>query len=294
MRFINLSKLRDTADNLGWDAIKQRHVEKLKPMSPAEKKEYINKNPDWNLFQADMLALSHNKCWYSEGPIGNNDFEVDHFRPKNCAKYKQAYNLIYKGNIITSKPNGYWWLAYDYNNFRLTGALANKLRRDRLGENNEVKGKGEYFPLDLVNGKIADDEGVLSVEEPILLDPTNAYDVSLLSFDKGIAIPATTIEEEIDRVLQSIYYYHLDLEQLNTARKIVWNDCVDQIEDAKKAIDEALNYPEKKRMMAKCFRELRKLTDSETRSYTAVAKSCLAVYAQLTGYHWLKDIVRTI
>jgi len=292
MRYIDSGKLEQTATDINWAATRQRHLANMENMSIPERKAYINGHPDWNSFQPSMLILSHHKCWYSEAPIGNGDFEVDHFRPKNKAKQKVDYTKVDSKSIV-HKDNGYWWKAYDWDNYRLSGALANKLRRDRLGECANVKGKGDYFPLDLISGRIADDEENLACEEPILLDPTNPVDVTLLTFDKGIPIPASTDDDDIDRVKQSIFYYHLDLDQLNTARKIVWDDCVDQIKDTKTSIDNS-TFADKKPMMKKCFKELRKLVDSERKPYTSTAKACLMVYSELDGYSWLKNLVRTL
>ena len=157
-----------------------------------------------------------------------------------------------------------------------------------------MKGKGDYFPLDIINGKIATDEENCKCEVPILLDPLEPDDVCLITFDKGIPIPASIDDMEIDRVKKSIFYYHLDLEQLNKDRKIVWDDCVQHIEDAKDAIDNSINYIEKKSMMKKCFKELRKLVDPETRAFTSTAKACLMVYSEIDGYDWLKNFVRTL
>lgn len=286
MRYINITKLQTVATSLDWATIRTNHMVAMQGLSEKERKEYINDHPDWNQFQNAMLGLSSNKCWYSEGPIGNNDFEVDHFRPKNRAKN-------HDGTII--KLNGYWWKAYDWDNFRLTGALANKRRRDRLKETDEVKGKGTYFPLDIVNGTIASDESPLGCELPLLLDPTNEYDVTLLSFDeKGEPIPATQDDYEIDRVTLSILYYHLDLDQLNKDRKIAWDDCVIEINDAKQTIDDAPNRAAKSLMMAKCFKGLRRLVDENEKPYTCVRKACLFVYSELNGYNWLKNFVRTL
>jgi hypothetical protein len=292
MRYIDYNTLEQVAVDIGWEVVRQNHLDNMIALSVADRKAYIRDNPDWNQFQASMLVLSHNKCWYSEAPIGNGDFEVDHFRPKNKSKQKIDYTYP-KSKSIVHKENGYWWKAYDWDNYRLAGALANKLRRDRLGDCDDVKGKGDYFPLDLALGRVADDQENLSCEESLLLDPTNPVDVSLLTFDKGIAIPATTDDDEIDRVKQSIFYYHLDLDQLNTARKIVWDDCVTQIKDAKKNIDNS-SPAVKKAMVRKCFEELIKLVNSERKSYTSTAKACLMVYSELDGYHWLKNLVRTL
>ncbi|BBE16062.1 hypothetical protein AQPE_0199 [Aquipluma nitroreducens] len=265
----------------------------MQGLTVEERKKYITDHPDWNQLQPAMLGLSHNKCWYSEAPIGNGDMEVDHFRPKNKSKQKIDYTDSNSKSII-HKTNGYWWLAYDWDNYRLAGALANKLRRDRLGDCDEVKGKGDYFPLDIAVGRVANDEENITCEEAILLDPINPVDVCLLTFDKGIPIPATNDNIEIERVKQSIFYYHLDLDQLNRDRKIVWDDCVEQLKDAKESIDNSITPADKKAMVKKCFREIRKLVDSERRPFTSTAKACLMVYSELNGFPWLKGLVRTL
>src|SRR6187549_2661841 len=132
MKFIDTSKLEAFAKSINWETTQKGHIAAVKSKAVVkDRKKYVNDNPDWNQFQSEMLKLSNNKCWYTESAIGSSDFEVDHFRPKNKAKNHDK-------KVI--KPNGYWWIAYDWENFRLTGALANKRRRDRLKEGAEVKG----------------------------------------------------------------------------------------------------------------------------------------------------------
>jgi hypothetical protein len=284
MRYIDIAKLQGSVNNIGWDAIRTAHLNAMAYLSVADRKEYINNHPDWNRLQPAMLNLSHNKCWYSESPIGVNDFEVDHFRPKNKA-------VNHDGTII--KQNGYWWKAYDWENYRLTGGLANKRRRDRLKDTDDVKGKGSYFPLDLVNGTVANDEAPIGCEVVILLDPTRLYDVSLISFNaKGEVTPATVDDYEINRVKLSVNYYHLDLDQLEKDRKIAWDDCVNEIQDAKKAIDEGVGIQARQNIMEMCFRRLKRLVDETEKPYTCVRKACLQVYSEKTGYSWLKELIK--
>jgi len=293
MRYIDRNRFREAVEGFGWEAVKQAQLVAMNTMNIDQKKVYIRNHPEWNQLQPIMRELSHHKCWYSEAPVGNNDFEVDHFRPKSKSRQKNDYTDA-KSKSTVYKTNGYWWLAYEWINFRLSGIHSNKLRRDRIGECDDVKGKGDCFPLDLVIGRVANDEENTACEVPVLLDPLNPVDVGLLTFDKGIPVPATNDPEEIDRVLQSIFYYHLDLDQLNRDRKIVWNDCVDHIEDAKEAIDNSVTREAKKGQMDKCFKELRKMADSERKAYTSTAKACIMVYSELTGYDWLKLLVRTL
>jgi len=294
MKFIEISALEQAADDIGWAAIRQTHLLAMANLTPTQKKKYIKAHPDWNLLQPAMMALSNNKCWYSEAPGGNNDFSIEHFRPKNRAVYSQDYKDA-NSEIVVTKVHGYWWKAYCYDNYRLCGTYANLRRSDRLNPNEGIKGKGNYFPLDLDNiGTIAIDNASLSCEIPILLDPTIEEDVSLLTFDEnGQVISAGSNEYEHNRVLQSIFYYHLDLEQLNKARLIAWKDCEREIKIAKAAIDDAPDERARRLIMAISLKKLKDYIKDPERPYTAVARACVMVYTELDGYSiWLKRFVR--
>lgn len=294
MRHIDISKLEQSAEDLGWATIRQAHLNAMANMLPRERKTYINSNPDWNLLQPAMMALSNNKCWYSEAPSGNNDLSIEHFRPKHRAVYAKNY-LDPQSEIVVMKPHGYWWKAYCYDNFRLTGTYANLRRKDRLGASQTIKGKGNYFPLDLEDvGRVANDQENLSCEIPILLDPTVREDISLLTFDEnGEVISAGVNDYEHNRVLQSIFYYHLDLEQLNKERLLAWKDCEKVIKAAKKAIDEAPDERSRRLIMANSLNNIIDYVKNPDRPYSAVSKACVMVFSELDGYKvWLKRFVR--
>lgn len=295
MRYIDISQLKAVAEDIGWEDIKKKHMQVIKEMTPSERKEYIDKHRDWNKFQKAMLELSHHKCWYSEAPIGSGDFEVDHFRPKNKAKEKANYRDPSSKSVV-HKENGYWWLAYEYTNYRLAGGLINKIRRDRLKEEEETKGKGDYFPLDLSEtGKVAADEENVNCEIPILLDPCVKEDVCLLTYDSnGEPISAGLNEYEDNRVLQSIFYYHLDLEQLNKERLMVWKDCEKEILRAKTIIDEAPDERAKRLALDQCLTNIVEYVKDSDRPYSCVVKACVMVYAELDGFVWLKRLVKSI
>ena len=294
MRYIDINKLQPVAEEIGWNAIKDTHLQEMAGKTPAERKNYINAHPDWNQFQEAMLVLSHHKCWYSEAPIGNSDFFIDHFRPKNRARQKVDISDP-DSDIITNKENGYWWLAYEWKNYRLSGLYANSLRRDRLSDDGTVKGKGDYFPLDLQNGRVANDNENVACEVPILLDPCDAEDVTLLTFDSnGEVISAGNNEYEHNRVLQSIFYYHLDLEQLNKERLLAWKDCEREINEAKKAIDEAPDERFRRGIVKQNLKKILDYVKNPERPYTSVVKACIMTYAELEGFVWLKRFVQTV
>jgi len=294
MRHIDINELERSAQLIGWDVIRQNHLNAMANLSVRERKNYINGNPDWNLLQPAMMALSNNKCWYSEAPSGNNDLSVEHFRPKNKAVYAQDYQDP-QTRIVVTKPNGYWWKAYCCDNYRLTGTYANIRRRDRLGFTNTIKGKGNYFPLDLSDvGRVANDNENLACEIPVLLDPTIREDISLLTFDEnGEAISAGENDYEHNRVLQSIFYYHLDLDQLKRERLLAWKDCEKEIKAAKKSIDNAPDERARRITMASSLNNLIEYIKNPDRPYSAVSKACVMVYSELDGYNiWLKRFVR--
>ena len=64
----------------------------------------------WSELKDLLLKWSHQKCWYSELREDGSDYHVDHFRPK--------------GRVLNDgeRPrDGYWWLAFDWRNYRIAG-----------------------------------------------------------------------------------------------------------------------------------------------------------------------------
>ncbi len=279
MRHIDKSIVAQFAKDIGWEEKEKAHLAELKTRSPKERSEYFNAHRDWNEFQPLMQKFGY-KCWYSEAKIGAGDFEIDHFRPKNRSRQ-------FDGSVL--KENGYWWLAYNWENFRISGRMMNIRRRDRLVDCSEVEGKGDFFPLHFdVHAKIAEDCSVISCEFPILLDPFSEYDVDLISFDEnGETIPNTSDDLEILRACKSIEFYHLNLDQLNYQRKLIWDECLEEIDDAKKCYFEAVSLFQKKDVLEKCFKMLRELCDKNS-EFSAVAITCIKLYSKLDGY---KDIL---
>lgn len=277
MRHIDINLLNETAKKLDWEQIEKKHLTELNARTPQERADYMNEHRDWNKFQDAMIRLFGYKCWYSEAPIGAGDFEIDHFRPKNRSKQ-------FDKSII--KENGYWWLAYKWTNFRLSGGLVNKLRSDRLNPKYEVKGKGDYFPLDLETGKIAEDKKSTRCELPILLDPTDDYDVSLVTFDENGEVRASGEGKEKERADWSIFFYHLDLEQLDYQRAQRWKECQLKIEEANDCYHNAINEYEKRSVMRICYNDLRNMTRQEA-YFSSVAIACVRTLASMSKFEKL-------
>jgi hypothetical protein len=127
-----------------------------------------------------------------------DDFAVDHFRPKAAAK--------------SDNHEGYWWLAFDYRNFRFSCLYCNEVRVDR--ETDESGGKGSTFPLLKGGRRACNPDDDLADERHALLDPIDPHDAELIGFtDDGSAVPEADRDLEVDeheRAEISIALYHLN------------------------------------------------------------------------------------
>jgi 5-methylcytosine-specific restriction endonuclease McrA len=209
MRHIKLTQLLKLAK---VDDLKAAHT-KIATLSDKERSDFIDNKKNqklWTSISPALWLLGHMKCWYSEAEISEGEGHVDHFRPK-----KAVHGL--KGQ----KHSGYWWRAFDWNNYRLAHSICNVRRKDYLTD--MASGKGAYFPLKdgTVRASCLKEE---INETPVLLDPVVASDCKLIAFDSydGAAIPrysATDDEWLHFRADQSINYYHLNDGKWNTNRK---------------------------------------------------------------------------
>lgn len=205
----------------GWQEKADRLNEDLKNATDdRERAEIMEKNPIWRDLFVPMSKLSYGKCWYSEARDLMSDRDIDHFRPKNEARN-------YDG-IPRASTEGYWWLAYDYENYRFSSTYSNQRRRDKFVDEHKVGGKWCYFPL-FEGSIVATTKRSRRDEDIMLLDPCDEDDPGLLTFDnRGDAIPdkdAVLNEKEKLRVKTSITLYHLDHEPLREEREKVWDLC---------------------------------------------------------------------
>lgn len=155
-----------------------------------------------------------NKCWYSEVFLEGADPNVDHFRPKGRVR-EVGPDLEVTGEA----SEGYWWLAFELENYRLAALHANQRRVDRDSQG----GKWDFFPI---RGPRALPVTPLSmIDEDILpLDPCSMTDVQLLMFDlDGMPGPSKTATNQLDerdaeRVRTTIWLYHLNKGKVKTRR----------------------------------------------------------------------------
>ena len=273
MRYIDISQLKELMGSQkfsAWSKKATTHLSQLRRLDKKGRSMYLSKHGDWTDLYKYLSLLSEHKCWYTEAPENSGEWEIDHFRPKNRAK-----NL--DGTVYL--PEGYWWLAYEWLNYRLAGSFINKRRKDKFNSNEEIYGKGDYFPIDLHTGAVCGVDGDLDDEVIYLLDPTSFRDTTLISFDKdGKPIsnyPEGTFEEK--KVAVSIDFLHLDSTSLNRNRKEVWENTEKEIIEISKKLKSSTNQALRNKIYNDSFIRLKQLT-SRKKPYSSVALNCLSAH----------------
>jgi uncharacterized protein (TIGR02646 family) len=159
----------------------------------------------WSNAKTALAAVSFDKCWYCECKQERSDLHVDHFRPK--------------GRVTGEKDHaGYWWLAFDWRNFRLACTFCNCIRED--SETDESGGKGTKFPIFDPPPRMR--RPLDQPDRTRLLDPVIRVDVEKLTFTRnGLPAPITTDEasEDWERVEETIEVFHLRETRLKRARE---------------------------------------------------------------------------
>ncbi|MBX9886993.1 MAG: hypothetical protein K2Y30_03550 [Flavobacteriaceae bacterium] len=268
MRTIDISNLENLLPD-GWKDNAENLKISLVGKTAIERRKIFKDSPIWQELLVIFKGLSNNKCWYSEAQEVMSDMDVDHFRPKNEAKQ------ITDGKVIIR--DGYWWLAYDWKNYRLSSIYSNRPRKDKHTEEKEAYGKGSFFPLrDGCLPATCEDE--LDDEVIYLLNPTNPNDPDLLFFSNdGSAIPSVEKESEpwnYIRAEVSINIYHLNHTPLKDARLVVWNLCQRKIDQIKKINQKAHRTAGDNARIEIIKAELRQMM-SKSSEFSAVALACV-------------------
>lgn len=239
MRFIDLERLEELQDwppskhpfqnysPQNWRARQLKAEEELRnaPDSETRRKIFTRYSDLWSDVKVHLRTQSHNKCWYCETSTRGFPGDIDHYRPKG--RVAEAAN-----------HDGYWWLAFEWRNWRFVCRYCNSLNRDF--ETGKVSGKGDSFPLlcgEAYRIKSPNEyeyyEELLR-EGPKLLDPTEREDIGLLTFtSEGVPEPAEEKElsDKHERAKASIEIYHLDSSRLKNERKKIFAQVKRYVED---------------------------------------------------------------
>jgi uncharacterized protein (TIGR02646 family) len=233
----------------------------------------------WQDLAPYLAKLNNNKCWYSESLNPGSNKDVDHFRPKGR---------------VDEDPNheGYWWLAFDWRNYRYSCQWCNQRRVNSITNG----GKCDHFP---VNGTFrASQEGDdHKLEDIDLLDPVDPDDWKLLTFrPNGEPIPARPAgTKEHKRAETSIKIYHLDYREFVVGR----HDLATKVRLAVEEMDTC--YPKITDItMREIFKNrqkdiLRLIDRNSEYSAAALAYAKAEIYKTERGHQvkrqWLEDIL---
>lgn len=203
-----------------------------------------------------LLAQFNNKCWYSESFDSTASIHVDHYRPKGRIKSKLGGPTC----------EGYWWLAFNWENYRICGQLLN------------VK-KGDLFPI--IEGARCNpiDPVSLQLEAPVLIDPITDQ-TRLISYERDedscIAVPAAGIDApDQDRAVRTIEILGLNLrDRLNAKRRDTWDECLMQIVSYQSAQATTGAYVLKQVIQAKVKSQLKEKIKYEA-EFSSVVEACI-------------------
>lgn len=132
MKYISLDELATRLPQ-GWQENAAAALAEVAKATDNERADKINEyRTVWSDLRQALGELSHRACWYCETRQDRSDKAVDHFRPKN--RVAEA-----------ADHPGYWWLAFEWRNYRYSCTYCNSRRRsaDRV----TVGGKQDHFPL---------------------------------------------------------------------------------------------------------------------------------------------------
>ena len=219
----------------------------------------------WGELKEFLSKLRNRKCWYSESINDGAHCHVDHFRPKLKAFDE---NKVDHG--------GYWWLAFDWLNYRYAGPAVNVKKKD-------------YFPV--VQNKANKYGDNIRLEDILLLDPININDPNKLAFDsEGKVSPRFTDQNSRDckRAFYSIERYNLNFEGLKEGRRQKYNKATILILKIQNQLAQQVVMHDLAREgeIAKMMKELRDLAHPDS-EYSAAVKFCL----KSSGHDWASDLL---
>lgn len=230
----------------------------------------IEDNADfWGEIKDWLGEFSNGKCWYTEARNTCFYWHVEHFRPKKAAKGDNT------------NTDGYWWLAFDYFNYRLCGSVVNTK-------------KGSFFPLRTgctpANSPLDD----CNEEDPLLIDPTRKADVDLIIFPYGEAKESETDGWAYERANKSIDHYNLNTyKPLFKARKAIWDKCREIVDNLymlilkdKEAEKVGRFSPARRQEINNLKCKLTAMTYKDA-EFSAVARTCLL----MDHREWVRKLV---
>jgi len=197
----------------------------------ARKKYIRNASSVWAAVKPHLEELSNAACWYCEGIYkAGAPNHVDHFRPKG-----KVVNLDDESVLCNE---GYWRLAFDFGNYRLSCHRCNTSELD----DDLKQGKANYFPI-ADEGKRASGArhsvAAVAAEQPLLLDPIDPQDCNSLYFDEdgGVSAVPNANPSLMHRVGVSKRVYFIGRDELVDYRRHLFERCRVCVENISDALD---------------------------------------------------------
>ncbi len=131
------------------------------------------KDKFWQNLKPNFMKAQYQKCGYCEIQISANG-DVEHYRPKS-----EVQKLVAEGTELANSrrlkgrkrpaitENGYWWLAYDWENYLLACAICNQKYKSALfpvAPNRKPRNHEKYKARDPKKTDIKN-------EKPLLINP---------------------------------------------------------------------------------------------------------------------------
>lgn len=199
-----------------WEAKAHNLTKELLKKKPEERAAFIDSKraETWgsDVLLKSLKGVVGDKCWYTEVSLVGADPNVDHFRPKGRV-VEIDNNTLEKTGAISP---GYWWLAFEPKNFRLSCMHANQRRVDE----NTKGGKWDFFPVEGARTP-EKTEWDLIAEDVLPFDPCCAMDMALLWFSSDgtptLKNSSPSVEEQ-KRLDVTVWLFHLNKDEIAKSR----------------------------------------------------------------------------
>jgi hypothetical protein len=263
MIYIDLDNYEPSEDwlNRADDLTKQLRV----AINHEDRNLIIQQNENmWGELKLHFANVRKRKCWYSESV---NDFahcHIDHFRPKLRALHE-----------ANTDQGGYWWLAFDWMNYRYAGPAGNIRKRD-------------YFNVFINKANLPDD--AIENEDIYFLDPAEPEDPGKLKYNnEGVISPKAT-DEASRAYIQAEYTIrrmNLNMIGLVEGRKGQYRKTYTLIRQTQDLLaKQTANFDLARRQSIKAKqKELLELA-SRLSPYSAAVKYCL----KESGFDWATEL----
>lgn len=219
----------------------------------------------WTELKDHLRGISHNKCWYSESRNDSAHCHVDHFRPKGRALDENG-----------DDKGGYWWLAFEWLNYRYSAPVENIRKRDYF----HVNASKANLPIDSIEN-----------EDIRFLDPTDIEDPDKLAYtNEGLVTPKSTVNTERNYIQAeyTIMRMNLNKQEMKDSRKDKYSRTILLIKSTEKLVQLQLANicMARKQKIVSQMKELLALASS-TSEYSAAVKFCM----KTTGYEWVENLL---